>query len=89
MVTHQKTQVPSSWLINKAKAQGIVLKKKGSKLTSVCFCRVDDTQPTTKDTIFKVVHNCKVSLTLDLNKLEDFEGFEKDDDLLNGIMLKP
>jgi hypothetical protein len=35
MVTHQRTQVPSNWLINKAKTQGIVYEKKGSKLIDV------------------------------------------------------
>jgi hypothetical protein len=28
MVTHQKTQVPSTWLINKVEAWGIVYEKK-------------------------------------------------------------
>jgi hypothetical protein len=28
MVTHQRTQVPSNWLINKTKAQGIVYGEK-------------------------------------------------------------
>jgi hypothetical protein len=35
MVTHQKTQIPSNQLINKAKARGMVHAKKGSKLASV------------------------------------------------------
>jgi hypothetical protein len=37
MATHQRTQAPRSWLINKAKAQGIMYEKKGKQINWCVF----------------------------------------------------
>ncbi len=78
MVTHQRTQVPNTHIINKAEVKGIICKRKGK---DVNWCV--HTKWTIRDQLhqlqcFEVVHSGKINLMLDSDKFEHSKGNEKE-----------